>query len=730
MNELNSRTPVCGPDCRYRGLYEGSQASLTDMAHRQAQALARVGRLRSGVVLSLRRNFSKAFAEAELALGHRLSEVDDEILLAYLGHIMSASPAASSLIPDGMEELRKALTAVGIQVPEGSDLSSWADVIRAQKNAPSASSDNVAFFAPEIPAAFRAPVSDVVKESAPPKARAGKGVQDSKPVPRKTLGSLRDESKLLESSVEKVRDELSDMFKDFEPEDASMPEGKMVSPTADMISFDDLPPLEPPDEIEFELPPSDPYTPLDELAEALPFPDAAVKPKIWPDLTTQEAQSLPQDAPTDSLSDLFGEERNSSRAARRRKARKALQEKTEDVLPTPVLAEKPQITPVPWGSRKPVGEVNLKDVGEDREINLPQMRSPEVSLPLDDEIPFPLASLEDASLSDADTPKKISLASLGANVEPDAPAEFSKELPLALPSKENTSFAEDSPVQNAASQPSPKVMIPALRPEILPLMKVPPRSRKTPASRTARTQAMPPDGRLFADIPTDHSPLDGAELSEQMSAALLAAVCIPRPVFTSDLVSIAGSQEMVDAWEAECRRNAQSPVRFVAAKTRHRLRGSLVIPIDYLRDAATEFKRSAWAECMERYRGTTLYELAVLLHKIDSEVVATRMSENTLTLRLATRSGLVGIVVALTPKLAAGEITRGALAAELETLLSERLTLIAVLTPRAETFDPMCTAVTEEAKARQWSVPLPVIAARSWEYAEDRGAASQLLMGA
>ena len=195
-------------------------------------------------------------------------------------------------------------------------------------------------------------------------------------------------------------------------------------------------------------------------------------------------------------------------------------------------------------------------------------------------------------------------------------------------------------------------------------------------------------------------------------------------------MAVAGSQELVEAWEAESRASSTSPVRFVAAKTRHRLRGSLVLPIDFLREAATEFKRSSWAECMDRYRGATLYEIAVLLHKIESDVVSSRATEHTLTLRLTTRSGLVGVVVALGPKLGQGELTRNALAAELESLLSERLSLIAVLTPRAEAFDAVCNAVTEEAKTRKWAPAVPVIASRSWEYAEDRGAASQLLMGA
>lgn len=119
---------ICGEDCRYRKLYEGSQRSLTDMASRQAQAVSRVGRLRNQLVLAAKRAFPRAFGEAERAVGKRLSEVGDEVLVAYLESFMGSSLLAEE--PPGVVELRQALHELGIPVPDSLDLSDWADAVR------------------------------------------------------------------------------------------------------------------------------------------------------------------------------------------------------------------------------------------------------------------------------------------------------------------------------------------------------------------------------------------------------------------------------------------------------------------------------------------------------------------------------------------------------------------------------------------------------------------------
>lgn len=119
---------ICGEDCRYRKLYEGSQRSLTEMAARQAQAVSRVGRLRNQLVLAAKRAFPKAFGDAEREVGKRMSEVADEILVAYLEGFMGASILAEE--PEGASELRQALGEIGIPIPAGVDLHEWATAVR------------------------------------------------------------------------------------------------------------------------------------------------------------------------------------------------------------------------------------------------------------------------------------------------------------------------------------------------------------------------------------------------------------------------------------------------------------------------------------------------------------------------------------------------------------------------------------------------------------------------
>ena len=74
----------CGDDCVYRGLYEGSNASLNDMARSQAEALQKNGRLRNALILLMKRFFPDEFYKAEKNLSSRFLNVDDEIIIAFL----------------------------------------------------------------------------------------------------------------------------------------------------------------------------------------------------------------------------------------------------------------------------------------------------------------------------------------------------------------------------------------------------------------------------------------------------------------------------------------------------------------------------------------------------------------------------------------------------------------------------------------------------------------------
>lgn len=141
---------LCGPDCGYKPLYEGSQASLSDMAGKQASALSRVARLRQGIIMELKQAFPVEFADAERQLGSRMSSLDDEVLLAYLSGFLTMPKAQTAIrqatarsLGAGTDttaaaaedvaagQLRSALSALGVPLPVEFDLASWAAAVAA-----------------------------------------------------------------------------------------------------------------------------------------------------------------------------------------------------------------------------------------------------------------------------------------------------------------------------------------------------------------------------------------------------------------------------------------------------------------------------------------------------------------------------------------------------------------------------------------------------------------------
>jgi hypothetical protein len=284
-----------------------------------------------------------------------------------------------------------------------------------------------------------------------------------------------------------------------------------------------------------------------------------------------------------------------------------------------------------------------------------------------------------------------------------------------------------------AAVPPPTVFESVVRPELFPSTPKSSRSKSSAKKRTTRIQAEAPadssDAAPFQPTaPAEHR--DG--LDDVLRQALLAAASIPRPVFTRDLVAIAGTPEVVSVWEDECRAHPElTQVRFVSPKARHRARGSLIIPDDSLRATPRRGYDDWWVQAINRYFGARLYELGVLLHRVGDELVSTRFGEQTAVLRLNSSRGLVGIVVAMNDRLEPGEPAREELAAALEELFAERLTLAAVLMSAGEERDltRLVEATVGLASERGWNPAFPVVSARSWEYADDRGSTARVILG-
>lgn len=129
---------TCDGSCNYRRLYEGSQASLSDLAGKQAAALKRTATLRESVLTLMKQYFPAEFAAAEQKLGQQIHRLDDELMLAYVQSFLAASaaksakpaaaPVAHSADDSGSKEieaLRQYAADAGITIPEGSDPPTW-----------------------------------------------------------------------------------------------------------------------------------------------------------------------------------------------------------------------------------------------------------------------------------------------------------------------------------------------------------------------------------------------------------------------------------------------------------------------------------------------------------------------------------------------------------------------------------------------------------------------------
>ena len=274
-----------------------------------------------------------------------------------------------------------------------------------------------------------------------------------------------------------------------------------------------------------------------------------------------------------------------------------------------------------------------------------------------------------------------------------------------------------------------------VKPELFPQPPAKP-SRARPARaprRAPRVAAAAPDADSGAVEAAAKA--SGGRLTDELREQLTAAVCLPRPVFTSDLVAMVGDADLVEQWEQECRSmGTAAPLRFIMAKPRHRERGNLVIPFAAdLRKAATEFDKSLWSRCLNEssLKGAKLYEVAVLLHRFSDQIVTAEVNPSTVTLRVNQQRGLVGVVVALDTDLDSGDETRAELAAEVEALMASRLALLAVLTYNggSRALADLANALREESQDRSWSVTAPVIVGHSWDFASDGGTSAVSVLG-
>ncbi len=678
----------CGPECPYRGLYEGSQASLADMARRQADALRRVGRFRNALVLTLKRHFPDKFARAESGLGGRLSDADDEVLLAYLAAFLGASPLDNQLQASaGLHELRSALAARGIVV-HGDDLAGWAQQIKAQPPSVSVTgpSPSPTGASPKQPLGAVIPAMPL-----PANASALAPVQPEVDRPEATPKSELDAgtglADLFGDRPNQLPQSLGDLFETpVSPQGATG--GGVGSPVPTPLLGDLF--LNPP-------------------TAGLHHDQAG---RWSPSPLIPRNEHRPGTRPDEPAPDPFNDMSSSSDSW------------GDDGYP----AEDPSIDG--YAGAVPAGSGSTEDSLAD---------DPGSGRSADDSIEVSAAESAGSATNSAFDEPESAQGWLDPHEQTNASMKGQSARYPVFPSRdegidllENNTAGGDEPPRTAPTPVAP-VMPPAggpgyelpLRPELFTAPKPAKTTRR--AQRNVRQRAERPDPTLL-DIPVDQGPV--REIPEEVRDRLTDAALLPRPMFTSDLVAIAGNAEAVSTWESDLRAEpANSPVRFLAAKGRHRLRGSLVVPVQ--RNAQEKGTRpNWWADCVERYRGSRLYELGVLLHRIGDEVVSAQFDDHGALLRLNSARGIVGVAVVF-ENVQSDPSAAGAVENMLSQLLGERCSLVAVLTTSGENTAVTCLgdAIGRLAVSKGWRAQFPVITARSWEFADDRGSTAQLVLG-
>jgi hypothetical protein len=692
----------CGPDCTYRGLYEGTQASLADMARRQTEALRRVGRLRSAIVLLLKRHFPQAFTQAETNIGGRLSEADDEVLLAYLSGFVGSNASGSSeqhvQLMRKVAQMKSYLQSIGIPVVDD-DPASWIEAINLWKtNLQLSSASKVE----------SSPAQSTPVQPAPPALRQSESASTKQQSPEVSsvnttvLGDLFDAARHTGRNGQREHDtsaNVSDLGDVPAPDrDNSNRSSHAISPLAELFN---------------DIGSSSAGTTRTRSA------DSPGSGTVGNSVDINSRDILQKNITNDTLGDIFGPD-ISPPARWEGPLGDSGQDTSGRWSPSP-------IQPRNLGNdEKSATHVTSSQINDEAE----QKTKTEWVNPFDPPTTTSSLEIDEANIN------KSGLQS-GESVQPvdglaptfvtpgTSPMPDRKNVTLNLPDGDDVSGVSTVPLVPTQTN-SVQGLSQPLRPELF----TPTRPSKTTrrGGKQPRARAERPDPHLL-DVPVDDQ--EQGDLSADVREKILAACLLPRPVFTSDLVAVAGSNEVVAAWESDLRAEpASSPVRFLAAKGRHRLRGSLIVPVNDGRELVKNTKNSWWAECVDLYRGSRLYELGVVLHRVGDEIVAYRFGEHTAVLRLSSPRGLVGVVITF-DNAVGEEPTKSSLRADLDQLLKERLTLIAVLTTAGESsaLSNVTETVASLALSEKWSRTIPVIAARSWEFADDRGSTAQLVFG-
>lgn len=195
------------------------------------------------------------------------------------------------------------------------------------------------------------------------------------------------------------------------------------------------------------------------------------------------------------------------------------------------------------------------------------------------------------------------------------------------------------------------------------------------------------------------------------------------PIFTTDLLPIAGNHEILTNWETSHRENIEkSNFRFLSSKTRYKQLGSLVISKD------KSNSNSLWDNCVTKFRGAALYELGVLLRRIYNEILEFELNENYLILYIKTARGVTKILVLLDNVEFFSQ--NSFFANILSKTQTEIISLFVILTTKADKngLSKISNIVTKHYIDNNLKANSPIVTSYSWEFADDRGSSAKLII--
>ena len=638
MTKRLDHSLVCAEDCRYRALYEGSQMSLTDLATRQAAALDRIGRVRAFLVALLKRERPTEFSAAEQQLGKRMSDVDDDVLLAYVdGLLTDEAPMLAALaaeLENGGYNTRNARTLEGLIAAVRAGNENNQTRILTQ------------------------PETDTARPKKPAVAAA-----------RPKTGNRRNQKARTGQSHTEPREPKQ--AKPSEPHTRNRKAGPGPAPStnrdvddagagaggfASMFTAADAPDPEPkPDGVEVDNNDTDAGG-LDNIFATAntsePKPDAATG-----------GDGDDNDTEAGGLGNIFA---------------------TAD-------------TPDPEAKPDAATDDDAAAGGLDNIFATVDTPGPGTADDGDADAGTDVGGLDNI-FATADTP------------DPDAATDATTDNDADAGGLDNIFATANTPDPEPAGETMRTVNTEQLKPELFRPAKQQNKQRRT-TTKNPKPKVTPRTKATAAD--SAPAVVDGDSLHNK----LLAAACIPRPVFIADLNELTGNTRTVAEWEQETRSKPDRGLRFVAAKQRHKLRGALVVPHDYARTATVEFTDSCWGNCLELYRGGRLYETGVLLHHLGDSVVTHQAGPDTVALRLNQRKGIVGMVVVVNDKLDKHGSTTRQLTADLDELVDERLFEIVVAVVNNEWYDTTRTIIEKAQQQHSWEPAMPVTLTRTWEYA-------------